>query len=281
MIGSIPGAVAALALGTASAQEAAVPPAVEDAAPAGAAAADAAPDSLNLWNVERADRDEPKLPTLRFLEDNRDFFRGRLDALLLVADFRALGARALDARYLRWREMLAEIRAARDSASAGEERIARAELLASVAGIEALEREMDAMESLLGDQHDRLGLLEADFVGRQRTALVLVMSGMPGPGAPRTVVVEEANGPTYRVDLTDAARESLARGAATEVFHELVEPRAHRLLVTLEGDGWASAAPVEVALEPARDRLTFLELDVAGYDPAPGGAPPPVTSWTR
>ena len=175
--------------------------------------------------------------------------------------------------------MLAGIRAGRDSSDVAAGRIATHALLESVAGIEELEREMDAMQASLAEQHARLTMLEEDFVGAQKTALVVVLSGVPRAGAPRTVVLDDPDGATYRVALSEDARASLAQGGAAELAHELVEPRAHRLLITLEGDGWSSARPVEVALEPARDRLTFLELDASAYDPS---APALATSiWTR
>jgi hypothetical protein len=239
------------------------------------------PDATVVWKVERAEHEEPKLPMLRLLVENRDFFRARLDALLLVADRRALDGSDLDPRFLRWREMLAEIRAARDSSAVAEGRIATHELLESVAGIEEIEREMDSMESLLAAQHARLTGLEEDFIGQQRTALVVVLSGMPRGGAPRTVVLEDPDGATYRIGLAEDARASLARGAAAELMHELVEPRSHRFLVSLAGDGWVSAQPVEIAIEPLRDHLTFLEIDASDYDPAAPGAVLPASTWTR
>lgn len=249
----------------------------EEAAPV--AAPRAAPDSATIWTVEKVEREESKLPTLLFLEENRDFFRARLDALLLIADRRALEGEALDPRFLRWREMLADIGGARDSASVANGRIGTHRLLESVAEIEALEQEMDAMDRLLAEQHARLSLLEEDFVGQQKTALVVVLSGVPRAGAPRTVVLDDPDGATYRVTLSDDARDSLVRGGATELAHELVEPRGHRFLVSLEGDGWTSARPAEIALVPERDRLTFLELDVSAYDPS---NPVLATSiWTR
>lgn len=241
----------------------------------------AAADSADTWAVKRADHDDPKLATLRFLEDNRDFFRARLDALLLVVDRRALDARDLDPRFLRWREMLAEVRAARDSAAAGTDRIVQHDLLESVSGIKDLEWEMDSMEALLDAQHERLGVLEQDFAGRQRTALVLVLSGVPAGGAPRSVTVADLDGPTWQVDLTEAARSSLIQGGATQVLHELLEPRQHTLSLSLAGDGWASTTPIDIPLDPERDRLTFLEVDVSGWNAAAQAVPPPVKAWTR
>jgi hypothetical protein len=238
-------------------------------------------DSVDVVKVEAAKQKQPKRPTLRFLSENRDFFRARLDALLLVADRRAADGRPLDARLLRYREMLAQIHAARDSAAAGEASIKTHELLSSVSGIEDLEHQMDSMEQLLAAQHGRLSWLEEDFIGRQQTALVVVLSGVPPAGVPRTVVLQDADGPTYRVALPDEARQSLARGGATEVLHELFEPRDHRLMVSFEGDGWRSAAPAEIALGPTRDRLTFLEIDASSYDPAAAQAALATKTWTR
>lgn len=243
-------------------------------------AARAAADSVDTWEVKRADHDAPKLPTFRFLEDNKDFFRARLDALLLVVDRRALDARDLDPRFLRWREMLAEIRAARDSAAVGKDRIEQHALLESVAGIKDLEWEMDSMEALLAAQHERLSGLEGDFAGRQRTALVVLLSGVPAAGAPSKVTVADADGPTWQVELTEAARSSLVQGGATQVLHELMEPRPHVLSLSMEGEGWAAAAPIEIPLDPERDRLTFLEVDVTGWSAA-AAVPPPVKAWTR
>jgi hypothetical protein len=251
------------------------------------AAGEAAPepvavvDSVETWKVERAKVKEPKLPTLRFLEENRDFFRARLDALLLTSDYRTLGGRDLDPRFLRYREMMAEIRAARDSAAAGEARIEQHELLDSVEGIAELERDMDSMEKLLAAQHERLSWLEEDFVGRQTTALIVFLSGVPSLGAPHTVVVQDVDGATYRIELAPPARQALARGGDAELLHERFEPRDHLLLVSFEGYGWRSAQPVRVMLSPPRDQLTFLEIDASRYDPAAPEGVLATKSWTR
>ena len=94
-------------------------------------------------------------------------------------------------------------------------------------------------------------------------------------------MVQDAEGATYRVAITDPARASLERGGATQLLHELFEPRDHRLLVSLEGDGWKSTKPVAIAFAPVRDHLTFLEIDASAYDPAAPEGALATKSWTR
>jgi len=61
--------------------------------------------------VELEKRDDPKHPTLRFLSENRDFFRGRLDQLLLTLErSRSTEGLPLDPRYLMYRDMMAQCR---------------------------------------------------------------------------------------------------------------------------------------------------------------------------
>jgi len=232
--------------------------------------------------VELEKRDEPKHRTVRFLEENRDFFRARLDQLLVRLERERDGnARPLDPRWLMYRDMMADIRAARDSAEVSEEWIRRRELLESVGDLVELETEMDEMEMLLSQQRHRLIALEEDFTDRQTTALVLLMTGMPVTGAPTAILLTEDDGSTVRIVLDDASRESLARGGSAELLHEFVEPREVVLGITFEGAGWELRPPYEITLAPERDRLTFLELDTAGLDPAAAGSSIAARSWTR
>jgi hypothetical protein len=230
--------------------------------------------------VERLEHKEPKHVTVQLLIENRDFFRGRLDDLLMATRLHRSGeAQEIDPRFLRYRDMLAAILAAKDSAQASEEWIRRRELLESVGALVELETEMDEMETLLGDQRDRLVWLEEDFVGRQETSLVLLLSGVPAIGSPHTVILRDDTGETIRVTLSDRDREALAAGGTTELLHEFVEPRFHAYELSFEGPGWSAASPFEIAVEPERDRLTFLELDVAGANAS--GAAPIARSWVR
>jgi hypothetical protein len=194
---------------------------------------------------------------------------------------RRLEAEGIDPRLLDFQKMLDEIRAAQDSANAGDERARARALLQSVQDLAELEREMDRMEKLLGDQEARLARLAEDFVGEQRTTLVVVLTGVPRRGSPKTVILETEDGDAAHIGLTEPDRLSLAAGGAAELLHELVEPRRQTLAISFEGDGWTQSVPYEVVVEPERDRMTFLELDLEGADPAAPGTDVAAKTWTR
>jgi hypothetical protein len=253
----------------------------DENAPADAGAPAPLPPAGEAYEVERVEADEPKHPTLRFLGENRDFFRARLDDLrLLLREGWDGQGEDLDPRWLAWREMLDEINAAGDSAAVSEEWIRRRELLDSVGELVELELEMDEMEELLVDQGERLTRLEEDFVGRQQTALVVLVKGAASRGTPETVILTEADGPAHRIALTERVRGSLERGGSAELFHRLVEPREHHWEVSFEGEGW-SDLHVPLDLEPERDRMTFLEIDLSQLDPIDGEARPASRWWVR
>lgn len=250
-----------------------------DGAPA---AGELLPSAGEAWDVEHVDREWPKAPTLRFLDENRDFFRARLDELrlLLRADWNG-DARELDPRWLSWRDMLEEIRAAQDTAAVSAEWIRRRELLESVGDLVQLELEMDKMERLLGEQQDRLARLEEDFTGRQRTALVVLLRGVPSAGPPATVILREGDGPAHRVSLGERVQGALARGGSAELLHRLVEPREQRWELSFEGEGWSDAEPWELFLDPERDRMTFLEIDVSSLGAGSADSAPVTRHWVR
>ncbi|NNE43970.1 MAG: hypothetical protein HKN12_07160 [Gemmatimonadetes bacterium] len=245
------------------------------------------PADGSAYEVEQVQRSTPKHPTLGFLSENRAFFRARLDDLRTsLRDGWDGSANELDPRWLAWRDMLDDIRAARDTAAVSEEWIRRRALLNSVGELVELELEMDEMEGLLDEQQLRLSQLEEDFVGRQQTSLVVLLKGVPAAGAPRTVILQDPQGRAHRVALTDRVVASLARGGSAELFHQLVEPRDHVWQVSLEADsaGSPTGSPAagsrtgfEVALSPERNRMTFLEIDVSGWGATPGTSPP--TRW--
>lgn len=249
--------------------------------PAGAAAAGAVPDAAPLpsdgdaYRVEAVDGKDAKHPTLRFLRGNDEFFRTRLDALRVVLrdDWNA-GAGALEPEWLRWREMLDEMDAARRTIAApdslGE--------LDDIADLVELEHELDAIEDLLAAQEGRLLEMEDHFAGTQRTAIVVLLTGVPSTGAPHRVVLHDANGGTARIDLDEPARTALARGGAVELLHRLVEPREQAWTVDVER-GADAPASIALPLDPPRDRMTFVELDLSTWSPAGGDAV--LRTWVR
>jgi hypothetical protein len=177
-------------------------------------------------------------------------------------------------------ELLAQGRAHADSAAlaAADDRTRR--LLESVAELAALEDEMNRMEEMLGVQRERLGRLEEDFAGRQETALIVLLAGVPNAAAPEEIRFREEGGDTYRVAISATEREALAQGGLAQLFHAFVEPRELRFLVSLEGDGLASTPERHVVVTPERDRLTFLELDLAAAGAGSEGMIP-TRVWVR
>lgn len=233
-----------------------------------AVAADAPADPATVTGadvrVERERPARPKLASLRFLHENRDFLRMRLDALRQRPVERKEGAADIDPRFLAYGAMKAEILAAGDSVAAAQEARRRSELYADVTDLGALDGELDRLERLLAEQRERLGVLEADFTGRQATALLVVLRGAPAGDAVTELAITGDDGVVHRVSLSARDLDALRRGGATEVLHVFIEPRAQTLTLTLTAATGVPGTPAWVTLEPARDRITFLELDLAG-----------------
>ena len=85
--------------------------------------------------------------------------------------------------------------------------------------------------------------------------------------------------PALRVSLTGPQQESLRHGGLLEIFHGAVEPRDQVVEVTLFGSAWSSGSSGYMTLDPLRDRLTFLKLDLSAVQPAQGGASVQASTW--
>ncbi len=230
--------------------------------------------------VERVEPEE-KMETVRFLRENREFFRAQLDLLRQTFGTLHFGyAQGLDARALMLQELLAQGRADADSASMAMANDRTRRLLESVAELAALEEEMNRMEETLFAERDRLARLEEDFAGRQETALIVLLAGIPSGSAPQEIRFREIGGDTYRVAISDPERQALADGGLAQLFHAFVEPRELRFAVTLQGDGITDAPELQVVVTPERDRLTFLELDLAAAGASSEGMIP-TRVWVR
>lgn len=253
------------------------------ALPASAESADpreaAIGSTVTRVDVERVKPARERLATLRFLKANRDFIRARFDRLRQESREEAAGAGELDPRFLRYREMLAQVNAAKDSVTTANDARERAGLFASVADLAALEQELDLMERLLDAQRARLGVLQADFAGRQRTELDLLVTGAPVAGVVDSVALTLEDGTRVAAALDGTQREALKHGAVFEVFRGLVEPRDQVFEIALIGQGWSTAGHGFITLEPGRDRLTFLQLDLAQASPARGITSVIASSW--
>jgi hypothetical protein len=236
--------------------------------------------ALPRIEVDRVEPPSDPPKSLRFLTENRDFIRAQIDQLRLLAkDGRDAVADSLDPRFLAFREMLAAIQAAADSQAAADAGLARRDLLASVADLAEIEAQIDSAEALLARQGDRLAWLERDFTGRQETAIVVLVRGVPACGAPDAIVIREANGDDVRVAFSPEAKAALAEGGIAEAVRAFVEPREHTFEISLEGPGCEAFPPATVLVETERDRLNFVELDLSAAKSP--GAPLGVVAWVR
>lgn len=227
-------------------------------------------ETVTTVTIERERPKRERVPTLRFLKANRDFIRARFDRLRQESRESAAGAGELDPRFLLYRQLLTEVAAGKDSVTRSADARERAALFASVHDLGLLERELDQMERLLDAQRARLGVLQQDFAGRQRTELDVLLTGASLVGRVDSVVVTLEDGSRVASALNETQRNSLKHGGMFEVFRGLVEPREQVIDVAFVGEGWSSVGHGFITLEPARDRLTFLKLDLAQSHPARG-----------
>jgi hypothetical protein len=229
--------------------------------------------------VERVRPRPEKRPTLRFLKANRDFLSARFERLRERPVPSGGDAAGIDPRFLAYQRLLAEARASADSLAAAEREREGHALFASVTELGGLESELDLMDRLLAAQRARLDTLQSDFAGRQRTALFVVVSGWPAGGAVERLTVRLEDSTTVSVPLDADEQTALRQGGWLEVFHGLVEPRPQVLELAVGGAGWPAGDAGWVSLEPARDRLTFLRLDLSEAEPAAGASTVAATTW--
>ncbi|MCP4573441.1 MAG: hypothetical protein GY838_13880 [bacterium] len=232
------------------------------------AAAPAGGEPAVRTEVKREEAAAPKHSSLRFLRDNRVFIRGQLDRLRLLTTLTREGeAELLDERLLGLQELAAAIAAARDTVAVETATTARRELLDSVARLTELDSQLALMENLAAEQKTRLQILESDFLGQQETALVILVRGLPENQAPGGIVLSE-NNEILNVPLTATQQTALRQGGVAQVYHRFVEPRDHIYSVSFSGADWVGVPPVEIPVTAARDRITFVELDLSHLGPA-------------
>jgi hypothetical protein len=229
--------------------------------------------------VERTRPAKETFSTLRFLKENRDFIRARVDLLEEKPLSHRIAGTPLDPRSLVYPGLIAQALAARDSVAAAHDAYAGQHLLESITQLGRLEEQLALMERLLLAQQERLRALEVDFTGHQQTALMVLVSGYPGAAVVTEMAITLDDGKTRRIPLSPEQRESLKRGGILELFHGFAEPREQVLQVTLTGDPWPYGDSGFMTLHPIRDRLMFLRLDLSSVQPAQGGASVRASSW--
>jgi hypothetical protein len=243
-------------------------------------AAPSSPASEIEVKVERVKPEKEKLPNLRFLKDNRDFFRGRMDVIRQTTHEVDPSSVVIDERMLAYQKMLEELLASQDTLSIERATEAERAFLASVTEVGELEAHLDLLEMILGEQQARLWQLQEDFLGHQNTALVIVVRGIPG-NTPETVYVTDGYGERFEVILTPEERESLRTGGILQIYHDFVEPRPQTWEISLGGGEWRENQKAFLSFEPARNQLTFLQLDLADARPDEGPASVQTTAWVH
>jgi hypothetical protein len=229
--------------------------------------------------VEHLRPKKEKLPTLRFLKENRDFIRARYDLLRQKPGEHTGDAGEIDPRFLAYQAMLREIMTSRDSVVVAADSLDRLQLLASITELGRLEGQLDLMDRVLAEQRTRLGVLQEDFIGRQLTALMVVVSGWSAQAPVTGVRITLEDGDTLTVPLTPEHRAALQKGGVVQIFHGFVEPREQVVEVAITGDRWPAGDTGYVTLDPARDRLTLLRLDLSSVRPDLGAAGIEANTW--
>lgn len=231
--------------------------------------------------VKREKDRKTKHESLRFLRDHRVFLRAQMDRLSLLTSLSERGkATMIDDRMLRLQQLAAAIAAARDTVDVEEAATARRDLLDSVERLGELDAQLVLMEALLADQKGRLRVLEEDFLGHQETALVILVRGLPDQDSPAGLILTEDRR-TLEVLLTADQQVSLRQGGVAQVFHRFVEPRDHLFEVGFAGAGWDEVPTAQVPVTAARDRITFVELDLNALRPDPVDVGLQARVWVR
>lgn len=213
-------------------------------------------------DVDREKPDDERPRTLRFLRENQGFLRAQLDQLRTKITWSHGDARALS-EHQRWLQRLEQDRmAAVDSLDVERERLARRTLLERIEQLGAIEEQLDRIEALLAAQDARLDGIESDYARRQETAVALLATGLPVADA-RAIRIDTVDGGAHRVTLDEATRAALRDGAVAELLHDFFEPRATTLILSVESGDGAIREVGRVQVDPARDRLTFVQVDLA------------------
>lgn len=229
--------------------------------------------------VERMRPGKTKRPTLRFLRENRDFLRGRVDALTEILRDENRGD-LFDPAHLDYLRRARAAQAARDSLLALGEDLRRGDLLAEIADLARFETDLDLIERLLLEQGERLDRLEADFAGRQETGLLILVGGNPSVSPVDSLLLVDGFGRETVYALDPLRRESLRTGALARVYHRFIEPREQTLTLELRGRGMP-AEIAAIALAPERHRLNVLVLNLDGVDPVQGVLGIEARTWSE
>jgi hypothetical protein len=212
--------------------------------------------------IQRVKPEQPQKPTLRFLHENLEFLRARLDPLREVREIETQRMGELDPALLRYlalgRSLAADEQRRAQLEANGADREA---LLESVRAIAAFEQELDRISALLDSAAVRVGILEEDFLQRQETVLLcLVRGGNSGLPDQITLRSEDGRSANLVIDASDAR--VLQNGGMVQIWHDFLEPRKQTLQLSL-GSSTRGTDIGYMQLDPGRDRLNVLEIDLS------------------
>ena len=219
-----------------------------------------------------------KVETMQFLKENRVFFRARLDALREIASTEHGGGKLSD-RHLKLQELAASIRAAEDSLAVLKQDLDHGVWRESLHGLLALAEDLDALESMLGDQDDRLNILEHDFTSRQKTSLMVLISGYPSSEQLDGVALVSPFGDTTRVQFRQGDAGYLRQGGLARLAYAYVEPRDQRWELQLDAPN-VELKKSDLLITPPQDCLTFLELNLDTLNSEAGALSITAKAWT-
>lgn len=208
-----------------------------------------------------------KARSLEFLHENQIFLRAQLDRLRTRTQWREHDARELTARQEWLRGLGRDLSASVDSLARERTVLEGRQLVERIEELAEIEMQLDRMESLIQEQGDRLQALEADYVGRQETALAVLATGLPFDDA-TMILVHTLDGDPVRVHLDDDARAVLQHGAIATLVHDFVEPRTHALRVEIVRRDGTVEDLGSFEVETARDRLNFVQIALDRRDEA-------------
>jgi len=212
--------------------------------------------------IQRVKPERLQKPTLRFLHENLQFLRARLDPLREVREIETQRIGELDPSLLRYlalgRSLAADEQQRADLKVNGADREA---LLRSVSALAAFEEELDRMSALLDSATARVAILEEDFLERQETVLLCLVRGGSGP-LPDQITMRSEDGRAASVSIDAADARVLRNGGMIQVWHDFLEPREQTLQLSV-GSSTRGTDIGYMRLDPARDRLNVLEIDLS------------------
>lgn len=229
--------------------------------------------------VESVKPQKSKHSTLRFLKENRDFIRERLD--LLRQSSRELGqnASSINPRFLAYQEMLQAIMSAQDSVSSAADAQRRMALLESINELGSLEDRLDLMDELLANQRDRLAILQTNFTNDQSTALMVLLSGYPRGMDLTEIALRIEDGTTVFIPISEEQQVSLSQGGIAQIYHGFIEPRQQIIEVLCKGSAWPEGNSGFVKVDPKHDRLTLLKFDLTHLNQTGVGSSMRASTW--